>query len=186
MGQLHRKQCPSCKETKPLTEYRKAKARKHGVQAYCKLCQDIKTKRWRNSDGVYERDLELKKEWRDKHKDRKRELGIAWRKKNPSMSAEYSAYHRKLRLNAIPEHLIDCETEKKRVRDIYKLCTLISKATGIKHHVDHMWPVAKGGPHWSGNLQIIPAHDNLCKSATLIPEIKQSIQDMLDQAKETT
>jgi hypothetical protein len=30
-------------------------------------------------------------------------------------------------------------------------------------------------------LQIIPAHDNLCKSATLIPEIKQSIQDMLDR-----
>jgi hypothetical protein len=181
MGQLHTKRCPSCQETKSLSEYYRDKRRKHGVQAFCKVCHTAKTKRWYYSEGNHDKQLKIRKDWRDKHKDRKRELGIAWRKKNPSMSAEYRAYYRQLRKDAIPEHLIDCETEKKRVRDIYKLCTLISKATGITHHVDHMWPVSKGGPHWSGNLQIIPAHDNLCKSATLIPEIKQSIQDMLDR-----
>jgi len=181
MGQLHRKQCPSCKETKPLSEYYRAKKRKHGVQAFCKVCHTAKTKRWYYSEDNHDRQLKIRKDWRDKHKDRKRELGIEWRKNNPSLVVEYAAYYKQLKKDAIPEHLIDCETEKKRVRDIYKLCTLISKATGITHHVDHMWPVAKGGPHWSGNLQIIPAHDNLSKSATLIPEIKQSIQDMLDR-----
>jgi hypothetical protein len=51
-----------------------------------------------------------------------------------------------------PTFLRGCTVEKKRILDIYKLRELISKATGIVHHVDHMWPLAKGGPEWSGNL----------------------------------
>ena len=173
------KRCPSCQETKPFSEYYKAKRRKHGVQAFCKVCHTAKTKRWYYSDDIHDRQLKIRKEWRDENKDRKRELGIAWRKKNHSLMAEYRSYHRQLRIDAVPVHLVECETEKKRVRDIYKLCTLISKATGIAHHVDHMWPVSKGGPHWSGNMQIIPAHENLAKSAKVDQSIKQTIQQML-------
>lgn len=57
--------------------------------------------------------------------------------------------------------------DKQKIRDIYKACKLITKESGIKHHVDHVIPV-KGkkvsGLHVHTNLAIIKAVDNLKKS----------------------
>jgi hypothetical protein len=88
---------------------------------------------------------------------------------------------RALKLKLIPKHLKNCPVEKQRVLDIFKLCRLISMATGIKHHVDHMWPVSNGGPHWSGNLQIITAYENLTKNASVDLELKHNIQQSLKE-----
>ena len=76
---------------------------------------------------------------------------------------------------AIPLGLDTCPAEKKRLVHIYKLCDILSKATGIQHHVDHMWPLSDGGPHWSGNLQVIPAEENLIKHASVCEDIKATI-----------
>ena len=42
-----------------------------------------------------------------------------------------------------------------------------------------MWPLADGGPHWSGNLQIITAEENFNKKDKVDPVIKATIQEML-------
>ena len=76
---------------------------------------------------------------------------------------------------AIPLGLDTCPAEKKRLVQIYKLCDILSEATGIQHHVDHMWPLSDGGPHWSGNLQVIPAEENLSKSASVCEDTKATI-----------
>jgi len=96
---------------------------------------------------------------------------IEWRQ-SPRTKSEY---------HLTPKHLRNCKIEKAKVGKIRKLCRLISKATGIKHHVDHMWPIAAGGPHWSGNMQIIPAEDNLRKYSKVDPAVKATIQEMLDE-----
>ena len=101
--------------------------------------------------------------------------------KNKSLALALGAKRRALKLKLIPKHLKKCPVEKQRVLDIYKLRSLISKATGIKHHVDHMWPLSDGGPHWSGNLQIITAHDNLTKNASVDLELKYNIQQSLKE-----
>ena len=36
--------------------------------------------------------------------------------------------------------------------------------TGVQHHVDHIWPLAKGGPHLPWNLQVLTAAENILKS----------------------
>jgi 5-methylcytosine-specific restriction endonuclease McrA len=95
--------------------------------------------------------------------------------------AAKSARRRALQLKLIPAHLKDCPVEKRRVLDIYKLSNLISKATGIEHHVDHMWPLSDGGPHWSGNMQIITARENLTKNASVDLEVKHNIQQALNE-----
>jgi 5-methylcytosine-specific restriction endonuclease McrA len=93
-----------------------------------------------------------------------------------------SANRRKAqRIRAIPDIVLGCPVEKKRVDDIYKLRELISKVTGIVHHVDHMWPLSRGGPEWSGNMQIITAQENLSKHAKLCPELKRNIQQSLKE-----
>ena len=73
----------------------------------------------------------------------------------------------------------DCPKEKRRIDQVYKLREVFTKITGVQHHVDHMWPLSNGGPHWSGNLQIITAKENLSKNDKVDPSIKATIQEML-------
>jgi hypothetical protein len=47
-----------------------------------------------------------------------------------------------------------------------------------------MWPLSKRGPHWSGNLQIITATENLTKSAKLNKNIKSTVREMLKDIKD--
>ncbi len=46
----------------------------------------------------------------------------------------------------------------------------LTKETGIEHHVDHIWPLSKGGQHIFYNLQVITAEENLKKNARYGPE----------------
>ena len=116
-----------------------------------------------------------------KNKEKRAANNKAWREANPDKSNAYSARRRALKLKLIPKHLKKCPIEKKRVDDIYKLSNLISKVTGIDHHVDHMWPLSDDGPHWSGNMQIITARENLTKRASVDLEVKQNIQQALNE-----
>ena len=136
-------------------------------------------KRWgdRNKEKVAAR---LKK-WNEENRDRARITRQTWREKNRPLHRAYASAYRALKWNAVPDFLRGCTIEQNRILDIYKLRELISKATGTVYHVDHMWPLAKGGPEWSGNLQIITAHENAVKQAKLCPELKRNIQQSLKE-----
>lgn len=108
----------------------------------------------------------------------------AWGKANREMKNASEAKRRALKIKQIPTQVRDCPIEKKRLYHTYKLCALFTKATGVKHHVDHMWPLSDGGPHWSGNLQIITATENMSKNDKVDPNIKATIQDMLKDIKD--
>tara|TARA_B110000858_G_scaffold36937_1_gene41580 strand:+ start:1240 stop:1842 length:603 start_codon:yes stop_codon:yes gene_type:complete len=86
-----------------------------------------------------------------------------------------SAKRRAVKRKQIPIHLRDCPQEKQRLTQTYRLSNILTEATGVQHHVDHMWPLSDGGPHWSGNLQVIPAKENLSKSASVCEETKATI-----------
>ena len=147
-----------------------------------KILQKLKDRRV-NDQEYNQRNLKRTRQWRRDNKKWMQEYNKEYHKKhyaeNTEMYIEASIKRKALKLNAVPLHLKDCEIEKTKLVNIYKLRDLISKATGVKHHVDHMWPLADGGPHWSGNLQIIPAEENLSKHAKVDPAIKATIQEML-------
>ena len=86
-----------------------------------------------------------------------------------------NAKRKAFKLKQVPLHLRDCPHEKQRLVQIYKLRNILSEATGVQHHVDHMWPLADGGPHWSGNLQVIPAEENMSKHASVCEETRSTI-----------
>jgi 5-methylcytosine-specific restriction endonuclease McrA len=104
-----------------------------------------------------------------------------YRQDNPEKVAARNAKYRALKQDGIPEPLRGCPIEKGRLEQIYKLRDLLTKATGIQYHVDHIWPLSKGGPHWSGNLQIITAEENLSKHDTLCEDTARVIGDSLDE-----
>ena len=55
----------------------------------------------------------------------------------------------------------------------------MGEATGVEHNVDHMWPLSKGGPHWSGNLQVITREENSLKRESFCEETSKVISDSL-------
>ena len=55
--------------------------------------------------------------------------------------------------------------QKLEIYNIYKKCRDITEQTGIKHHVDHIKPISKGGLHHPDNLHILTAAENIKKKA---------------------
>ena len=59
------------------------------------------------------------------------------------------------------------EIEKLMIKYRYEDARRLTKETGIEHHVDHIIPLAKGGPHLPWNLQVITKTENLSKGAKI-------------------
>jgi 5-methylcytosine-specific restriction endonuclease McrA len=143
-----------------------------------------------------ERQLEYKRHYYQKNREEvlnrnkkyrlaNRDLILGYQKQHYQENREKylakSARREALKQEAIPKVLVNCQKEEERLVKIYKLRKLLTKATGIEHHVDHIWPLSKGGPHWSGNLQIITAEENLSKGDSLCEETARVIQESLDE-----
>lgn len=122
------------------------------------------------------------REWKRDNKEWVTEYNKEWRKNNRECLRKNDAIRRARQFDAVPEALKSCPVEKKRLKEVYKLRELMQTVTGEAYHVDHMWPLVDGGPHWSGNLQVITAKDNLSKGRTVDEDVKRTIQEGLEYA----
>lgn len=124
-----------------------------------------------------------------------------WNEANPGRRKELDARHYSLngylqRIQEFPESvLVDgewCETDPTITYDYYRevlytdeMITAITnlytesrtltKETGIKHEIDHIIPLSKGGEHLPFNLQVITESENQQKNNTLRDEDKKLI-----------
>jgi len=121
------------------------------------------------------------KRYRQENREQRSEYNRQWRQENREKVAALRSRRRALKRNSVPDFLKDCPAEKQRLVQIHKLRDLLTEATGTEHHVDHIWPLSKGGPHWSGNLQIITAEENLSKGDSMCEETARVIQESLDE-----
>jgi hypothetical protein len=131
----------------------------------------------------YKKNKEKKREYYDKNKDHINKMHRVRKKNNPALVLQYNANRRARKKRAIPAWLRNCPVEKRRVYTVYLLSRLLATADGIERHVDHMVPLSDGGPHWSGNLQILTKEDNLEKGAYSCPKLKKQMKLNLKEAK---
>lgn len=187
------KTCSQCNQSKSFSEFAKRKLSKDGLQVRCKDCNNSNNKKWyignkeqhnnssaKNYNKNKERYNKRSKQWYLNNTERHKELMLNHRENNCYSS--YYAKRRALMKEAIPDFVIGCDIEAKRIKDIYELSSRLTKATGIQHHVDHMIPLSKGGWHWSANLQIITAHENVTKHAKINTDVKHTIEEMYNNA----
>jgi hypothetical protein len=155
-------------------------ANKDKIKAYYEANKEkIAERRKAYYEANKEKILEREKAYREANKDKIK----AYKEANRGRYNEIYSRRRARKRKAIPKFLRNCEVERKRIRDIFKLRQVISEATGIEHHVDHMWPLSKGGPHWSGNLQILTATENMNKNASVCKLTKKNIKASLKIAR---
>jgi hypothetical protein len=109
-----------------------------------------------------ERIAERRREYQKSNADKLKKYHATWRKDNPEKRLAMANRQRAARKQAIPQ-----DSWKKGADGIYAIAHRISECLGVKHHVDHIIPIAKGGTHERGNLQILPAKLNLKKSDKL-------------------
>ena len=154
--------CTKCNLEKEVVYFSKHKKSKDGLQHRCKKCFSLMNKeRYSSNPSRF-------KEYQKTH----RKLNPLKVKENKKREYEKNKvdYLRRARLRqerliiATPAWLTP--EQKAHIERTYKLRDIISSATGIIYHVDHVVPI-KGknvcGLHVPWNLNVIPAKDNLIK-----------------------
>jgi hypothetical protein len=87
-----------------------------------------------------------------------------WQLANPHKLASYNARRRAAELQATPSWLTSAQLDE--IAEKYREAAELTAATGIEHHVDHIFPLRGKnfcGLHVPWNLQVLPAPENLAK-----------------------
>jgi len=159
--------CTRCKLEKPLSDFSPDKRISSGLQSRCKPCfaEIVKQNRLKNPQAP----RETVKRSTQKHYDAKLERNNRYRAENPEKVFKWKRGDRQRN-----KHRIYANNAKRRakligdnsteIKNLYALREFYeAMSLGEKFHVDHIYPIAKGGTHVIDNLQIIPAIDNLRK-----------------------
>lgn len=120
-----------------------------------------KSRGWREDHPTYQQ------EYYDKNKDVISANAREWRATNPNKAAASRGRYRAAKYRATPGW---AEGEKDQIAELYRIRNVLTEATGIQHHVDHIVPLQSElvcGLHCLANLQVLTYSDNISKSNTL-------------------
>lgn len=165
--------------------------------SYCTDCNREYRRRWydKNKKRVAEYERKRYKEdpkvlsrihkYKAENKEKRRESGQEYYKKNKDRIKKYYKDNREdyyarasLReyrtVKSTPKYPYNCSSE---ISQLYKEIVIITQKTGENHHLDHIWPVSKGGVHHPINMQILTEEENLKKHASHDGEIGVSFEE---------
>lgn len=175
---FHKGMCRPCKNKSNLAYKKKnieksnAYQKKHNEKSETKL----RYKKWADENREH-----VNKQSRERNAPKRKELNARTRElrardNNKSHNESNKAY-KKANPHIINEQKMRRAVKKKQgsldlglnkeIQEIYKTCSDIQAATGIKHNVDHIIPVLNKdvcGLHVPWNLQILPQLQNIKKT----------------------
>lgn len=145
------------------------------VDKQCKECKNKNKREWnknnidkkRKSDKRWqqlnrERMRETQKRWNLNHPDRRQKMNERWTKENPGKVIAITAKRR-----AVKKKALAAWANSNAIKKIYDQASYLSKATGIPHEVDHIYPLQSKymcGLHVENNLQILTKSENSSKN----------------------
>lgn len=114
-----------------------------------------KNQLWRKKNPDY------KKLWREQNLDKVQNYSRRWAEKNPDKERAKSTRRRANKKHATPPW-----ADQAAINTIYAEAIRLEKETGIKYHVDHVYPLKSDymcGLHVETNLQILTEKENIKK-----------------------
>jgi len=117
-------------------------------------------RRWREENP--ERQRENIRRWREENRERDLENKRRWLKQNPDKARAIVMRRKARKKQATPPW-----ADHAAINAIYAEAVRLEKETGIKHHVDHIYPLTSPylcGLHVAENLQVLSGAENIKKS----------------------
>jgi hypothetical protein len=140
----------------------------------CLECKKLYYKKWAKDNR--KKLNKVQREWQKANRARYRQLTNNWRNKNIDKArkntrewAKNNAHKRaalKIKRKAAKMFAIAPWADHEKIKGVYKKAAELTKKTGIKHHVDHIYPLQSKylcGLHVETNLQILTAEENIKK-----------------------
>jgi hypothetical protein len=175
---VNKRTCPECnriataKYREKNKEYLKEKNKKHQKkwneknknyykEIYEKNKEQIKATAKQRYEENKEQKLALNKKWQQNNKDKRKKIAKKWRQNNKGKVNAITAKRHAAKKQAIPAW-----SNLKTVEKIYRKAAKLTKNMGIKHQVDHIYPLVSKfmcGLHVETNLQILTAEENASK-----------------------
>jgi hypothetical protein len=170
------KSCPECRKIAVKNRYHNNAAYRQKVIAaaieYEKRNKEKvnarKRNRYKNNPEYRRKQRELKNKqfkerWVNNPEWKKKKLQKTknWYALNKDAQIAYANKKKAKKLRALPAW-----ADKKAIKEFYRAAAIKTKETGIKHHVDHVFPLKSQflcGLHVETNLQVITAEENLKK-----------------------
>jgi len=187
--------CRKCKTEKALQNFAKDPTRRGGLSYWCKDCHksynknrlitlQIKEKRKNTALKYYyshkkecllrhkrwvknnkDRDVSLKKKWREKNKEKSRVDYNNWVKQNPDKISILNKNKRARKTGAVGNHTLG-EWEKLKKKYGYACPRCKKQEPEIKLTEDHITPLSKGGGNGIDNIQPLCRSCNSIKGTT--------------------
>ena len=169
------KTCTQCKEAKEIHLFVVNRKKKCGYRAYCISCGPIISRRYYLKNVDKRREVarayraahpdKVKAAWNKWAEPRKQELSrkqCERTKREPEKNRARRSLRRARQAQALAPW-----ANLEKINDIYAEAARLTKETGIKHHVDHIYPIKSKvmcGLHVETNLQILTQVENQKKS----------------------
>lgn len=198
------KKCNRCGEVKELHLFPNNSASPDGHYSLCKECRAVAAAARRERPDVKAREKErlakqyqdnkeelLKKrairyrenidrdkktchEWREKNLDRHREMCRNWARNHPENMRAIVAKRRALKLKADGSYTKnDIKKLKTDQKNVCVVCGVDLDVSGF--HVDHIYPLSKGGSNWPNNLQLLCPTCNRKKGSKTPDEFRERV-----------
>ena len=164
-----KRRCPGCqKESRRRREEANPERKRELERKWCKENPERKRESRRKwCEANPEQNQKLKRKWYEANLEKHREWGRLWVAANPGKANANTAKHRAAKRQAIASW-----ADHNKIKEIYKECARLTKKTGVKHQVDHIYPLQNKymcGLHVENNLQILSAAENASKSNKFWP-----------------
>lgn len=144
------KRCPKCQETKIVTEFYKAKARKDGYYSWCKKCCNKITIKWNKEHP------EQCKESQRKHRTEHPEYYKTYfQTENGKAVKARSQFKRKTTFKKCLNDLTAFQWQEIKEKQGFRCAHCGKSEPEIKLTRDHIIPVALGGHNTKSNIQAL-------------------------------
>lgn len=133
---------------------------------YCPNCRREYNRHWKEKNLA--RAQENERRWREQNPEQNREHKRRWSKQNPDKERAKVMRRLARKKQATPPWV-----DHAAINAIYAEAVRLEKETGIKHHVDHIYPLTSSylcGLHVAENLQILTYAENISKGNRTWPD----------------